>query len=422
MMPNRETDPKPDRKPKLTQTAIKDFQYQGVRYPPKERGGKKRLGRDVRWDSEMHGFGVRVFPTGRKVFVLSFRDPHGSKRLMALGDFGVLTLQQAREMARESLVAVTKGDDPLARRKSATQGDNMEELCKQYINRHAKLHKKTWKEDKRRIDRNILPRWKARKIITIARTDVAALHRQIGANAPYEANRTLELLHKIFKVAVTLGFLPDDAKNPAAGIDRFRETKRERWVKEDELRKLIDAIRAEENRYLEAAIWLFLLTGVRRNELLRAKWDQVDFNLKELYLPDTKSGRSHTVPLSAPAVQILSNMPKEEGNPYIVPGANEGDHFKNIDRAWDRIRTRAGLPDVRLHDLRRTVGSWLAMDGASLLVIGKTLGHTTPSTTMVYSRLSQDPVRGALERHGAKIMAVANNKPPAKITALEKDA
>ena len=144
--------------------------------------------------------------------------------------------------------------------------------------------------------------------------------------------------------------------------------------------------------------------------MLRAQWGDVDWIRKELKLPETKAGRMHYVPLSGPALAILRNLPslKVKGNPYILPGHIRGRHLVNIDAPWRRVRKAAELEDVRLHDLRRTVGSWLAQSGNSLPLIGKVLNHSSPATTAIYARFGQDQVREALENHGRKVMSVAN--------------
>jgi len=178
-------------------------------------------------------------------------------------------------------------------------------------------------------------------------------------------------------------------------------------VKPAEMPRLAEAIDKEAHPLVRAALWLYLLTGARKNELLKAKWEYVDFDLAELRLPDTKAGRVHYIPLSEAALAILGNLPRTAGNPYIFPGRKDGKPLVNIAKSWRRIRKAAGIEDVRLHDLRRTVGSWLATAGASLPLIGKTLGHSQPSTTAIYARLSEDPVRKALEEHGARLMEAA---------------
>ena len=164
---------------------------------------------------------------------------------------------------------------------------------------------------------------------------------------------------------------------------------------------------------VRAALWLYLLTGVRKTELLKARWEDIDLVRCELRLPETKAGRIHYVPLSPPAVALLERMPREEGNPYLLPSTKvPGHHLVNIEKPWRRVRKAAGVEDVRLHDLRRTVGSWLAQAGNSLPLIGRVLGHTNASTTQIYARLGDDPARKALEKHGQMITPIAGKTFP----------
>jgi Site-specific recombinase XerD len=392
---------------KLTKRAIDAMTYAGA--------GALR---DVRWDADLPGFGVRIYPTGRKAFVLSYR-AYGRKRLMTLSDYGVLTLEQAQSQARKHLVAVGEGDDPLEARRKERGAGTVADLCHAYLERHARLRKKTWRKDESRIHRHLLPVWGNLKAKAITRADVAALHRRIGKDSgPYEANRTLELLSVMFELAVTWGFLPEGSPNPARRVEAYKEEKRDRWVTPEELPRLAQAIDQEPNPYARAALWLYLLTGVRKTELLTATWSNVSWDRKELKLPETKAGRAHYLPLSEPALALLQQIPRLDGNPYILPGLKEGRHLVNIEKPWRRARKAAGVEDVRLHDIRRTVGSWLAQAGNSLHLIGRVLNHSNQSTTAIYARFAQDHVREALEAHGKRIMGVAGKLPMAEVLPL----
>lgn len=368
--------------------------------------------RDIRWDDVMPGFGVRIYPPtsdgdARKVYVLSYRVA-GRKRLITLGYHGVLTLDQARAMAREKLVEIDKGEDPLTTRQKINNGKTIKDLCNTYIERHAKPHKKSWLKDESQIKRFILPTWGTHKVVNVLQADVISLHNKIGKTRPYEANRVLTLLSKMFSLAQQWGYLPDNVKNPAVGIRHYKEQKRDRWVTPEELPRLAQAINEEENIYAAKAIWLYLLTGLRKTELLQAMHSDIDWERKELRLGDTKSGRTHYVPLSEPAIQALKSIPRVVGNPYILPGKKIRAHLVNISKPWLRIRKKANIEDVRLHDLRRTVGSWLAQTGSSLHLIGRILNHSSQSTTAVYARFAQDHVRDALDAHGLRISELAN--------------
>ena len=217
----------------------------------------------------------------------------------------------------------------------------------------------------------------------------------------------------MFELGKRWGFVPEERANPAKGIEHFKEHKRDRWVTPDELPRLTQAIDQEVNLYARYAFWLYLLTGMRKMELLTAKWEYIDWERRELRIPQTKGGRVLYLPLSEAALTLLRNIPQLQGNPFVLPGAKEGKHLVNISKPWRRVRKAAGIPDVRLHDLRRTVGSWLAQAGNSLHLIGRILNHSTQSTTAVYARFAQDHVRQALQAHGKRILGVAGKEPGA---------
>jgi len=163
----------------------------------------------------------------------------------------------------------------------------------------------------------------------------------------------------------------------------------------------------------------FSLTGARKSELLRARWEDLDWQRRELRLPDTKAGRVHYLPLSGPALTILEQLPRLEGSPHILPGAVEGAPLVNISKPWGRVRKAAEVEDVRLHDLRRTVGSWLAQAGNSLHLIGRVLNHSNTSTTAIYARFGQDHAREALEQHAARLLGAAGMNPEGKAEVVE---
>jgi integrase len=198
------------------------------------------------------------------------------------------------------------------------------------------------------------------------------------------------------------------------------EQSRERWLRADELPRVAEAIDQEPNLYIRSALWLYLLTGMRKSELLQAKWEHIDWERSELRLGETKGGRTHYVPLSPAALAVLQAVPRQEDNSYILAGARKGQHLVNIALAWGRIRKRAGIEDVRLHDLRRTVGSWLAQSGSSLHLVGSILGHRNLATTQIYARLGQDVAHRALDDHGKRILAAARKIGPVGLAAAKK--
>ena len=349
------------------------------------------------WDGELKGFGVRLYSTGNKSFVMDYRILN-RKTLMVLGSYSKISIDQARKDAKAKFAELAKGVNPLQKRQEERQGSLIKDLCLAYIERHASK-KKSGKDDISRIERFIIPAWGNLQIINVKRADVVALHIKLGAQG-YLANRVYSLLSKMFNLARVWDFVPEEHINPCFGIEKFKEEKRDRFVSQEEFPRLAQAIDGELNQTVASAIWLYLLTGVRKGELLTLRWADVALERKEIKLSDTKNGKNHYVPLSNAAIDILNQIPRIEGNPFVIIGKNEGQHLVDIDKPWQRIRREAGLEDVRLHDLRRTVGSWLAESGNSLHLIGKVLNHSNQSTTAIYARFGQESVREALEQHG----------------------
>lgn len=384
---------------KITKTTAEKASYQG--------SGNSR---QIIWDSAVTGFGLRVYPSGKKSFVIAYRH-HNRQRLMTIGDFGTHTVDQARTIAKVELGKVAADTDPLRDKQLRARGERVKDFCAAYVERHAKPKKKSWKDDQGMIDNRILPAWGSLQMKAIVREDVAALHRKIGAEKkPYAANRVLALISKMFELAEVWGYVPEGHPNPARKIEKFKERKRDRWVTPDELPALAQAIDDEPNTVARDALWLYLLTGLRKNELLSLKWSNINIDRRELHLDDSKSGRAHYLPLSTAALTQLDAITPVKDNPYVFPGRDDGHHLVNIDKAWRRVRKAAGIEDVRLHDLRRTVGSWLAQSGNSLHLIGRVLNHSNVSTTQVYARFGQDSIRQALDQHGEQIMGVAGKR------------
>lgn len=396
---------------RLTKAIIDRAKYEGT-----------NRSRCVLWDDDVRGLGLRIQPSGRKGWILAYRVA-GRKRIIALGAYGILTLEEARKRARREMGRVCEGKDPMqerieARSACTTFGD----FAKGYLERHAKVRKASWKDDERRINAFLLPAWGRRRLDMISSADVVRLHQEIGfpttrtktptgraarTARPYEANRVARLVGKMFSVAISLGYLPEDAPNPARKVEMFEEQERDRFVTPEELPRLLKAIRAEPNPWIRGAILLQLLTGGRKMEILSARWEDVDWQRGELRIPNTKNRKIHHIPLSTEAIAILRDLPREEGNPHVFPGQRAGAHLVSIDKNWRAIRKAAGLDDVRQHDLRRTCGSYLAAGGASLPVIGKVLNHQSASTTRIYARLADDVGRKPLEAHGSHIAQLA---------------
>lgn len=396
-------------KKKLTKKMIDGVVYEG---------GAENNDRCVLWDAEISGFGLRIYPTGKKSFILSYRH-NGRKRLITIGQYGAITLEQARIEAKKYHVDVIQGDDPLEERQRERAGDTVKDLCVTYLDRHA-ANKKSGGADKRRIDQHIIPAWGSLKVASIRRADVAALHTKIGkSKGHYEANRTLALASTMFKLAEHWGILEEGAPNPAKGVKKFPEVKRDRFLQSDELPRFFAALAEEPNDTIRDYILISLLTGARRDNVQSMRWDQISFERAEWRIPMTKNGTAQTVTLSPEAVEILLNRFYTK-SPFVFPGDGKSGHLVEPKNCWKRVLERAELTDLRIHDLRRTLGSWQAKTGASLSIIGKSLNHKNTSTTAIYARLDLDPVRESVERATGAMLAAGGVKESGKIISIQK--
>ena len=247
----------------------------------------------------------------------------------------------------------------------------MGELCAACVTCHAKPKKVTWKDDESKLRRHVLPGLRTRLAVTVTIAEIEAIHAEAGVKHPYAANRLVGIVRKMFNWARLAGFVPKSHPNPAVGITPFPERKRRRILTTAEMPRFTEALDGENSDYARHAIWLLLLTGLRCNELLKAKWKDIDWDNGTLFIGLTKNGDPLLSPLTDQALDQLRAIPRIEGNPHIICGGKAGQHLTAVREPLRRTLTRAGIENLRVHDLRRTVGSWLAQDGVSLHVIGQ---------------------------------------------------
>jgi integrase len=320
---------------------------------------------------------------------------------MTIGAWPVLTLKQARTRTKKVLVDVTDGSDPAAERRRKRTQATFNQLCEGFLSDYSKIHKRSWRDDELTIKKYMVRRWGRRQAVTITSQDVRRLHREIGKLHPYAANRTIALIRSMYQQGSTKtqwnaadeGYVPPGHPNPATTVKLYRESPRDRWLSSTELHTLLLAIDQEESPYVRAIFQLLLYTGCRKSELLGLPWENVSFEEKVLTLIDTKSANSHRVPLMPDAINVFSSLIRIDSNPFVFPGRIPGTHLKNIDKAFHRIRERAGLSNVRIHDLRRTFGSNTVQKTGSLHLVGKALNHKSQSATAVYAHFADDNLK-----------------------------
>jgi integrase len=350
------------------------------------------------WDGDIPGFGVRVLPSGRRSYLVQYRVGTRSRRL-GLGTHGVLTTEQARGLAIQALAAVRAGGDPAEARKERREAVTVRELSERFDREHIAVRVKasTAKEYRRNLARFILPALGRLRVTEVTRADVAKFHHDLR-HIPYQANRNLEIVSKMFNLAEMWG-LRSDGSNPRKHIRKYAEAKRERFLSAAELKRLGEVLNEMAAERIElasaiAAARLLLLTGCRLNEIMKLEWSHVDLTEGVLRLPDSKTG-AKVVHLGQAAVDVLNSIARQPFNPYVITGLKPCKPLSDLQPFWQRVRARAGLKDVRIHDLRHTFASVAVAAGQGLPMIGKLLGHSQVQTTARYAHLAGDPVRAA---------------------------
>ena len=363
----------------------------------------------VVWDDDLKGFGVRVHPSGRKVFIVKTRY-QGRIIKMTIGPHHAVSAAYARVRAAEIITDARAGKNPKGRRSNApTMRALGERFLKEYVPNHCK--QSTAAEYRRSVELFINPRIGKLRVPDVQRSDIAALHHDLR-ETPYQANRTLGVLSKIFNLA-ELWELRPDGSNPCRHVKRFKEEKRERFLSDEEYQRLGSALREIEQERSEtpaaiAAIRLLMLTGCRLSEIQKLRWEHVDLEAGELKLPETKTG-AKVVHLGEPAIAVLRGIERGGDNPWVIAGRKEDSHLTDLQHPWRRIRARAGLDDLRIHDLRHSFASGGLLVGEGLPMIGKLLGHTQVQTTARYAHLANDPVKSAANRIANRIAEVAGS-------------
>lgn len=395
------------------------------------------------WDTDMQRFGLRVWPTGRKVYLLRMR-VDGRQRWYTIGAHGdPWTPDAARDEAervlgqganvvklRQTGAAPPTLLHPIEARERQRTVPTLSEFARRYLNEYAVPHKAATSV---REDRSLLGLWlpgkdgKAkdpgpltivarlgdRRMDRLTRADVTTFHLSLG-NTPTRANRSLALLSHMFTMAEKWG-VRADGSNPSRHVARFAETKRERFLSAAELARLGAALAAIEKAnkltpFALAAIRLLVFTGARASEVLGLAWADVDLGADSVRI--VRKGRLGTLHLPPPARAVLKALPRVRGNPHVIVGARRAQPLTlwGLEQVWQDVRTLGRLEDVRLHDLRHSFASVAAAGGESLPVIGALLGHTVPATTARYAHLSADPLAAAAKATAGKIAAAMSPK------------
>ncbi len=360
------------------------------------------------WDSDLKGFGVRIAPSGAKSYIVQYR-PHGGRaaptRRLTIGRVENLPLVQARRAAQEVLAKVALGGDPANDKKRLGEAERFDDFAKRYMDQHARPKKKprSVEEDERNLRLHLLPAFGRTRVKDITAESVARFHAG-RAHKPVNANRCLSLLSHMMTMAERWG-VREPHSNPCRGVQRYRERSVERYLSTEEMKALGAAMRDLRAEGMNATaleiIVLLAVTGARRSEIVNLQWQDIDLARGCIRLRDSKTGKK-VVPLALFALELLGTRSRS-ASPYVFPATSGEGPFQGLPKIWRTVRRRAGLDDVRLHDLRHGFASVAASQGAPLTHIGKALGHRELRTTARYAHLAHDPVQHVVERAATAI-------------------
>lgn len=356
------------------------------------------------FDSEISGFGLRVFPSGKKNFLLQYRF-QGQTNRFKIGICGVLTVDEARKSAINLLSEINKGINPQKQKSEYRIAPTLKEFGVRFIKDHIniRLKPRTQTEWVRALNKWIYPIIGNKKVIDITRADIASLHQSMY-HVPYQANRCKEILSKMMNLAELWGVRPEN-NNPCRLVKKYKEEKRMRFLTPEEFRRLGQTLTQmeEEGEAISPihCIKLLMLTGCRLSEIWDLRWDFIDSDRSEIHLPDSKTG-AKIVYVGEAVIAFLKhiyNHPERPlNNPWVIWGTLENAKLTDMQKPWRRIRKRAGLDDLRIHDLRHSFASSAVMMGKSLPMIGKLLGHTQVQTTARYAHIASTPaITAAIE-------------------------
>jgi len=355
-------------------------------------------------DAESIGLKLRVSKGGRKFFQHRYRYM-GRKKCLSLGEFPFVSIQDARQKVHEHKSLLVRDIDPGDERAQRTNDLTFSKFAEKFYIPHAKMHKKTWKEDQYKLDRQIIPAFGDYRLSSITARDISTfLTEQKERTSSTTANHYATLIKRMFNLAVKWGLLE---KSPATSLDKFKEKPfRERYLTKEELPRFLKALEELEDGLSKAAISLLLTTGMRRGEALSLQWHQVKLNEKRLFLPNTKNGKSRSIILNDRALSVLNtlkaakdNSDRTKGSDYLFPSRScaRKPHINDLRIPFNKTCEAAGIEGLRVHDLRHSFATLALQGGASLYDVSKLLGHSDVSMTQRYAHMLDDSLQKATD-------------------------
>jgi integrase len=389
-------------------------------------GSSKRL---YLYDTVQPGLVLQVTPKGTKSFQLQVWDKSRGKSVVkSLGQYPATSIQESRNKVAEYRLEINKGKDILEEAKAFKEEDTFGKVFTRWLD-VAKEHKKSWKHDESRYSLYIKPPFGNKRLSWFSSEKIEKWHigltqktkQRKGPNgedvkiSKTTANRALALVNTVFNSKLV------KIENPCKGVKKFKETPRDRFLQPDELKKFFEAIESPETPdMLKDYILISLYTGARRSNVMAMRWSDINVEQSIWRIPpaESKNSEAMNVPLIEPATTILQKRKSGASSVFVFPGDGATGHLVEPKRAWKTFLKNAGLHDVRLHDLRRTLGSYQTIGGTSLTIVGKTLGHRSHEATQVYARLNLDPVRASMEK--AVGLMLASKELPDKVVHIKQ--
>lgn len=351
------------------------------------------------YDNVITGFILEVRKTGGKTYSLRYHDAYGKQRQHKIGDARAISFEKARQAAEKLRAKVVMGENPAADKKTTRQIPLLEDFINEKYIPHIQAHRRNIASSLGFLKMHVVPRFGRMHMDAITSEMISQAHQELKAKeyAPATANKLPTIMKIIFNFAKKQK-VPGVTENPANEVPLFQvNNAKERFLTSEETARLHEAVQRSANTQLKHIVALLLMFGCRKRELLDAKWEHFDLARRNWRIPMSKTGKARNVPISGRALEILQKLRRWKGCPYVLPNPNTREPFGNLHCCWDTARKRAGLPDVRIHDLRHTFASNLVNAGQPIYVVGTLLGHTQVKTTQRYAHLSNATLFAAVD-------------------------
>ena len=358
------------------------------------------------WDTIIRGFVLEVRDTGSKTWALRYTDDAGRQRQQKIGLYGDITFDQARKSAQRLRSEVVLGGNPAAQKEVKKSIPFYADLAAQHLT-HAKSYQRRPANTEAVLRLHVIPRWGRMRLDEIKTQDIAKwfAEKAEAGLAPATIEKIRVMFSRSFELARQWE-MPGGAINPVKNVPRRRfNNARETYLTAKDAERLFAALDASGCPQIKHIVALLLLTGARKTELLTAQWQHVDIDRRAWFIPTTKTGKPRHVPLSQAAIDVIEQLPKFDGCPWLVPNPDTRKPYSSFKRSWDTARVKAGLPDLRVHDLRHSAASFMINAGIDLFAVGRVLGHADHQSTMRYSHLANDTLMKAVEAGAASLKA-----------------